>query len=407
MTLDSSLVRGVRTVNIYDLSQLRFEVLGGTLKITTMAVVFVGSTLLFPTTGSAEHGKSRTTSNSFGQTVDGTPAHLYVLKNKNGVEASITDYGATLVSVKVPDRQGNFADVLLGYDNVAGFEAGKSYFGGTIGRYGNRIAKGQFKLNGSTYRLAINDGPNHLHGGIKGFNKVFWKVESSSKQAVRLTYTSKDGEEGYPGALTVVVTYTLTDKNELQIDYLATTDKDTVVNLTNHSYFNLTGDPKKDILQHRLKLYASRFTPVDASLIPTGELRSVKGTPFDFSASTAIGARISQEEEQLKFGKGYDHNFVLDHLGSDRLGKVSEVYEPVSGRSMDVYTTEPGVQFYSGNFLDGSEKGKGGIRYDHRTGFCLETQHYPNSPNQAQFPSTVLKPGQKYKSTTVYRFGAR
>lgn len=390
------------------MSHLAFEALGGTLNITTMAVIFVGSAaLLFTTAGSAEHSKSRVTSNSFGQTVDGTPAHLYVLKNKNGVEASITDYGATLVSVKVPDRQGNFADVLLGYDSVAGFEGGKSYFGGTIGRYGNRIAKGQFELNGSTYKLAVNNGANHLHGGIKGFNKVFWKAESSGKQALRLTYTSKDGEEGYPGVLTVVVTYTLTAKNELQIDYLATTDKDTVVNLTNHSYFNLTGDPKKDILQHQLKLYASRFTPVDAGLIPTGELRSVKGTPFDFSTNAAIGARISQEEEQLKLAKGYDHNFVLDHSGSDGLTKVAEVYEPVSGRSMDVYTTEPGVQFYSGNFLDGSEKGKGDIRYAHRTGFCLETQHYPNSPNQAQFPSTVLKPEQKYKSTTVYRFGIR
>jgi aldose 1-epimerase len=326
------------------------------------------------------------------------------------MEAAITNFGADLVSLKAPDRQGKLADVVLGYDQASGYENGKAYFGGTIGRYGNRIAKGKFTLNGTTYTLATNDGANHLHGGKRGFDKMIWEakdVSGANGQALQLTYTSKDGEEGYPGNLKVQVTYTLTDNNELKIDYLATTDKDTVVNLTNHSYFNLTGDPKNDILKHELMLKASRFTPVDSGLIPTGELRAVKGTPFDFTTSTPIGARINNADEQLKLGKGYDHNFVLDRAEGEGLVKVGEVYEPTTGRVLEVQTTEPGIQFYSGNFLNGTEKGKGGLAYAHRTGFCLETQHFPDSPNQPKFPSTTLKPGQEYKTTTVYKFSAR
>jgi aldose 1-epimerase len=347
---------------------------------------------------------------SFGKVADGKEAVLYVLKNKNGMEAAITNFGADLVSLKAPDRQGKLADVVLGYDQASGYENGKAYFGGTIGRYGNRIAKGKFTLNGTTYTLATNDGANHLHGGKRGFDKMMWEakdVSGANGQALQLTYTSKDGEEGYPGNLKVQVTYTLTDNNELKIDYLATTDKDTVVNLTNHSYFNLTGDPKNDILKHELMLKASRFTPVDSGLIPTGELRAVKGTPFDFTTSTPIGARINNADEQLKLGKGYDHNFVLDRAEGEGLVKVGEVYEPTTGRVLEVQTTEPGIQFYSGNFLNGTEKGKGGLAYAHRTGFCLETQHFPDSPNQPKFPSTTLKPGQEYKTTTVYKFSAR
>ena len=346
---------------------------------------------------------------SFGKTFDGADVKLYTLSNKHGLLAAITNYGATLVSLKTPDRHGKFADIVLGYDDVSAYESGKAYFGGTIGRYGNRIARGTFTLDGVTYHLATNNGVNHLHGGIRGFNKVIWQAKLLSGQSLELNYTSKDGEEGYPGTLDVKVTYTLTDSNELRIDYLASEEpgKDTVVNLTNHSYFNLTGNPGHFILDHVLTLDASRFTPVDSGLIPTGELRAVKGTPFDFTTATAIGARINQDDEQLKLGKGYDHNFVLDLPQGARLAKAAEVYDPASGRVMEVSTTEPGIQFYSGNFLDGSVKGKGGQAYGFRSGFCLETQHFPDSPNQPHFPSTTLKAGQKYTSTTVLRFSAR
>jgi aldose 1-epimerase len=345
----------------------------------------------------------------FGKTHHGVDVTLYTLKNKHGIEAAISNFGATLVSLKTPDRQGKFADIVLGYDNVTGYEDGKAYFGGTIGRYGNRIAGGKFVLNGETYHLAVNNGANHLHGGTVGFNKVIWQAKPLSDQALELTYSSKDGEEGYPGTLDVTVTYTLTDRDELRIDYRAALapGKDTVVNLTNHSYFNLTGDFENKILQHELTLHASRFTPVDSGLIPTGELRSVKQTPFDFTTATAIGARIGQDDEQLKLGIGYDHNFVIDRPQGSGLMKVAEVYEPTTGRGMEVETTEPGIQFYSGNFLDGSEKGKGGQSYGYRTAFCLETQHFPDSPNQPNFPSTTLKSGQSYISTTVFRFSAR
>jgi aldose 1-epimerase len=347
----------------------------------------------------------------FGKTSDGVSVSRYVLTNEQGVEAVVISYGATLVSLKVPDRAGKSADVVLGYDTVEGYEQGKSYFGGTIGRYGNRIARGEFTLGGTTFHLPKNDGPNSLHGGTVGFNKRIWTDVDHSRadaQVLELSYASADGEEGYPGTLKVKVTYTLpADTNELRIDYTATTDKDTVINLTNHSYFNLSGDASKEIVDHQLFLRAPQFTPVDATLIPTGELRAVRGTPFDFTKPTAIGARINQDDEQLKFGKGYDHNWVLERTKSGGPQLAAEVFEPASGRVLEVLTTESGIQFYSGNFLDGTAKGKGGQLYGHRTGLCLETQHFPDSPNHPSFPSTVLKPSETYRTSTVLRFSTR
>jgi aldose 1-epimerase len=342
----------------------------------------------------------------FGQTEDSKQADLYVLTNKSGMQAGITNFGGTLVSLKVPDRNGKVADIVLGYDDAYGYAAGNYFFGGTIGRYANRIGGAQFKLNGVTYELAANNGPNHLHGGPKGFNKVLWEAKDVSKPdypAVQFTYLSKDGEEGYPGNLTAKVTYTLTPKNELRIDYSATTDKDTIVNLTNHAYFNMAGSG--DILGHKLLIHASQITPVDKTLIPTGEMLSVKGTPFDFNTATAIGSRISQDDEQLKLGGGYDHNWVLDNKNGE-IAPAVEVYEPTSGRVMEIWTTEPGMQFYSGNFLDGV-KGKGGAVYAYRSAFCLEPQHFPDSPNKPAFPSTALKPGNEYHSTSLYKFSTR
>jgi aldose 1-epimerase len=352
--------------------------------------------------GQDDAGKKTAGRESAG-TVDGKPVYLYTLKNKNGVEAKFTNFGATLISLKVPDAKGNLADIVLGYDDVKGYQQGKSYFGASIGRYGNRIGKATFQLNGKTYNLSKNDGENTLHGGTKGFNKVVWEGKHLVKPgapALQFTYTSKDGEEGFPGNLKATITYTLTPANELRIDYVATTDKDTVQNLTHHSYFNLAGGG--EILNHQLMLDADRFTPVDSGLIPTGELRPVEGTPFDFRKPTAIGARINQADEQLKFGKGYDHNWVLNgEMGKLRL--VARVTEPTTGRVMEVSTTEPGIQFYSGNFLNG-ESGKGGKKYEYRNGFCLETQHFPDSPNQPKFPTTTLKSGKTYRTSTVYRF---
>jgi aldose 1-epimerase len=338
---------------------------------------------------------------SFGS-IDGQPISSYTLRNKNGFEATVITYGATLVSLKTPDRRGHFADIVLGYDDVSGYANGKSYFGGTVGRYANRIANASFQLNGTTYHLAKNDGKNSLHGGIRGFNKVIWTAKARGKSSVRFTYVSKDGEEGYPGTLTASVTYTLTDNNELRLDYDVTTDKDTVQNLTNHSYFNLAGSGH-NILGHELSINAEYYTPVDETLIPSGHFQSVAGTPFDFRTPHEIGARINDADEQLKRGRGYDHNWVLNgKLTSLKL--AAEVYEPISGRKMQIRTTQPGLQFYSGNFLDGSEHGKGGQVYAHRTGFCLETQHFPDSPNQPTFPSTTLKAGRHFRSTTIFRF---
>jgi aldose 1-epimerase len=335
---------------------------------------------------------------------------LYTLRNANSIEAAVTNFGATLVSLKTPDAQGNIADIVLGYDSLDGYVKDKSYFGGTIGRYANRIAQGIFVLNGTTYRLPCNNGPNHLHGGPEGFNKRVWNAtfvpDQSSGAAIQFSYTSQDGEEGYPGNLSVSVTYQLTQENELVIDYEATTDKNTVVNLTNHSYFNLAGEGGGDILNHRLLLHASEFTPVNSTLIPTGERRRVAGTPFDFSQPTDIGARIEVDDEQLKFAGGYDHNFVLRRDRAEGLAPAAHLHHPATGRNLDVYTTEPGIQFYSGNFLDGSDSGKAGKSYSFRSGLCLETQHFPDSPNQPSFPSTVLRAGAHFKSRTAYKFTA-
>lgn len=366
-------------------------------------------TLAWGTYANAE-AKSKMTKQGFGKTADGKEVDVYVLANKNGVEATITNYGGIVISLKVPDRKGKFEDVVLGYDSLGGYETNKAYLGAIIGRYGNRIAHGKFTLDGVAYNLAHNDGDNSLHGGVQGFNKKVWEakdVSTKAAAALELTYVSKDGEEGYPGNLSVKVVYILTDQNELKIDYTAATDKDTVTNLTNHSYFNLAGAGSGDILGHEVTILADRFTPVDATLIPTGELRSVQGTPFDFRKPVAVGARINQDDQQLKFGRGYDHNWVLNSGGKDGPSLAARVYEPNSGRVLEVLTTEPGIQFYTGNFLDGTIHGKGDKVYNYRSGFCLETQHFPDSPNHPKFPSTVLKPGKPYRTTTVFKFSTK
>lgn len=334
---------------------------------------------------------------------------IYTLTNKNGASAQITNYGGIVVTLNVPDRSGRLDDVVLGFDNLEEYLKVHPFFGALVGRYGNRIANGKFSLHGVEYTLAQNDGPNSLHGGLKGFDKVFWDakpLDTPNGPALELTYLSQDGEEGYPGNLLVKVTYTLTHNNELKIDYSATTDKDTVINLTHHSYFNLAGAGKGDILAHELMIKADKFTPVNANMIPTGELRPVVGTPFDFTHPTPIGLRLNQADEQLKFGGGYDHNWVLNSQAGS-LALAARVSEPTSGRIMELWTTEPGVQFYSGNFLDGSIIGKGGRAYQYRFALCLETQHFPDSPNHPEFPSTILRAGQTYTSTTVYKFLVR
>ncbi len=338
---------------------------------------------------------------------------LYTLKNQNGVEVKITNYGAIVTSIVVPDKNGKMADIALGYNRVEDYmnAVDKPYFGAIVGRYGNRIARGQFTIDGETYQLAVNNGENHLHGGIIGFDKVVWNaepVEGKNSSGLELTYLAKDGEEGYPGNLNVTVTYTLNDENELKVDYHATTDKATHVNLTQHTYFNLKGEGEGDILGHELMLNAPHFTPVDSGLIPTGERQSVDGTPFDFQKAKAIGRDIGEENQQLTYGGGYDHNWVLAKPSpKQEMALAARVHEPESGRVLEIETTEPGIQFYCGNFLDGRLKGKSGKPYVHRGGFCLETQHYPDSPNQENFPSTLLKPGEEYQTTTVFRFSVR
>jgi aldose 1-epimerase len=347
------------------------------------------------------------TKQPFGSTGAAETVTLYTLSNTKGMEVKISTYGGDVVSLKVPDKSGNTGDVVLGFDSLAGYLATNPYFGAIVGRYGNRIAKGSFQLDGATFKLALNNGPNHLHGGLRGFDKALWSAkEMTTPDGVRLdlSYTSRDGEEGYPGELNTTVSYTLSgEKNELRIGYEAVTTKPTVVNLTNHSYFNLAGQGEGNILNHSVTIMARRFTPVDVGLIPTGELKPVEGTPFDFRTPHTIGERIESKDQQIVFGKGYDHNFVLDKRGDD-LELVARVTEPTSGRAMEVLTTEPGLQFYTGNFLDGTLIGKNGKVYGHRAAFCMETQHFPNSPNQASFPSTVLRPAERYRSTTVYRF---
>jgi len=352
--------------------------------------------------------QARVEKQPFGKTAEGLPVDAYTLTNKNGAKVKIITYGARVVSIDVPDRGGKLGDVALGYDDLPGYEKDSSYLGPIVGRYGNRIAKGRFTLDGQTYTLAQNNNGNHLHGGLRGFDKVVWTGKGAvvaGAARLKLTYLSKDQEEGYPGNLSVTVVYTWTNRDELKIEYSAQTDKATVLNLTNHAYFNLSGAGVGDILNHEMRLNALRFTPTDATSIPTGELRSVKGTPLDFITATAIGKRIEDKYEQLISGAGYDHNFVLNKP-SGKLGQAAEVYESTSGRVLRVYTTEPGVQFYSGNFLNGAI-GKQGLAYPRRSGFCLETQHFPDSPNKPKFPSTVLRPGGRYTQTTIYQFSVR
>jgi len=354
-------------------------------------------------------GQANITKESFGKTAAGENVDVFTLTNNLGMQAKITNYGAIVVSVKAPDRSGKMDDVVLGFNDLDSYLKGHPYFGAIVGRYGNRIAKGRFTLDGVEYKLAVNNGENHLHGGIKGFDKVVWTAKEARTKmgpALSLTYISKDGEEGYPGTVTATVVYTLTNNNELKLDYTVTTDKDTVTNLTHHSYFNLAGEGNGDILSHILTLNAARFTPTDSGSIPTGELKAVAGTPFDFLKPTVIGKRIDEQDQQLKFGSGYDHNFIVNGKAGT-LRSAATVYEPTSGRVLEVWTTEPGVQFYTGNFLDGTLTGKSGKVYQKRFGFCLETQRYPDSPNHPAFPTTTLKKGATYRSTTVYRFKVR
>lgn len=345
--------------------------------------------------------------NQFSKTVDGKQVDLYFLKNKNEVKAAITNYGGRIVSLWVPDKNSTLTDVTLGYDDLDSYQKPSDpYFGSLIGRYGNRIAKGTFTLDSQQYKLDVNNGVNSLHGGKTGFHARVWDARQIDEKSLELSYVSKDGEEGYPGNLTCKVVYTLTDDNELKIEYTATTDKKTVLNLTNHAYFNLNGEGSGTINDHLLQINANRFTPVDTTLIPTGKLMNVAGTPFDFRKLTPIGSRLNAEHEQLKNGKGYDHNFVLNG-SANSMKKAATAIGDKSGIQMDVSTTEPGVQFYGGNFLDDKVIGKGGKVYGFRTGFCLETQHFPDSPNQPSFPSTVLNPGDEFKSTTIYRFSVK
>lgn len=344
----------------------------------------------------------------FGATEDGTTVELYTLTNRRGLEAGVMTYGGTLVSLRVPDHAGALADITLGFASLAPYLAGHPYFGALVGRYANRIAGGAFRLGGVTYTLARNNGPNHLHGGLRGFDKVIWRAQPRAEPGaagVELRYVSRDGEEGYPGTLAATVVYTLTEADELRLDYTATTDRETVVNLSNHTYFNLAGGG--DIRGHEVRLFAGRFLPVDESLIPTGELRPVRGTPMDFTAPTVVGERLGAGDEQMRLARGgYDHCWVLDS-GGGALARAARVEEPASGRVLEVATTQPAVQFYTGNFLDGSITGRHGRAYAKHAGFCLETQHFPDSPNQPAFPSTLLRPGETYRQTTIFRFGTR
>lgn len=332
-----------------------------------------------------------------------TTIQAFDLINPSGLRLTVTNYGGKIMSLMVPDKEGKLDDIVLGYDSLSQYPSGNPYFGALIGRYGNRIAKGNFVLDNKPYQLALNNGANALHGGPHGFHQVLWQAEPIGKNKIELHYLSKDGEEGYPGNLSVKVTYTLTDENELMIDYEATTDRETIVNLTHHSFFNLAGAGNNSILNHELLINASSFCPVDTTLIPTGELKNVNGTPFDFLTPHTIGERINEPDDQLKFAKGYDHNWVLNKKGNE-LSLAARVTDPASGRVMEVWTTEPGLQFYSGNFLDGSDIGKGNKKYGYRSAFCLEAQHFPDSPHRPHFPSTVLKPGETYRQKTIYRF---
>lgn len=354
------------------------------------------------------HAK-RVSRSPFGTLPDGRAVESFTLTNAHGLEVRVMTYGAIITHIVTPDKNGRRADVVFGFDSLAGYLAGSPYFGAVVGRYANRIAGGRFSLDGATYTLARNNGPNSLHGGVRGFDKVIWQADpfkNDSSSGVTLRYTSADGEEGFPGTVAASVTYTLTDGNELVVAYDATTDKATPINLSQHTYWNLHGDGRGAILDHVLTLEASRFTPVDSTLIPTGAIAPVAGTPFDFRAPTVIGARIDAANEQLRFGNGYDHNWVLDQSGTGKLAHAVRLADPTSGRVLDISTSEPGIQFYTGNFLDGTIRGKGGTMYAHRGALCLETQHFPDSPNHPNFPSTILRPGQRYHSRTVIAFSA-
>lgn len=381
------------------------------------AVLFLGVAEVHSSAESPSDDARGVEKSVFGQLPDGRQVDVYRFTNANGIEMRVINYGGIILSLKTPDVQGELDDIVLGFDALDEYlsdeyRQANPYFGALIGRYGNRIADGQFSLDGETHTLASNDGDNHLHGGQQGFDRVLWQAEpfeNDEGAGLVLRYTSEDGEEGYPGRLETEVTYTLTDTDELLVDYRATTDKATPVNLTQHSYFNLEGEGSGSILDHHLMINADAFTPVDDTLIPTGEIRPVEGTPFDFTQPTPIGERIEQDNEQLTFGKGYDHNFVLAEQAASPSEPVlaARVWEPDSGRLLEIATTEPAIQFYSGNFLAGDLTGKRGQAYEHRSGFALETQHYPDSPNQADFPSTILEPGETYRTRTIYRFSAQ
>jgi aldose 1-epimerase len=377
--------------------------------LSALALAF---TLPMMASASAEPDKKAEPSvaeTAFGTLENGGKVTLYTLTNPSGSEVRIINYGAIVVSLKVPDLQGKPRDVVLGYDSLEGYVKDKDFFGATVGRYGNRIGAGKFTLDGKSYQLDLNNGPNHLHGGAQGFYKKLWKAEpvkSKDGPGVKLTYVSKDGEEGYPGKVTLTVTYTLTRQNGLRIDYRGTTDKPTILNPTHHSYFNLSGDPTRNILGEELMIDADKTTPVGAGLIPTGKLADVEGTPMDFRQATKIGARIDAKDEQLDLGKGYDHNWVLRGY-TKKVRKAAELYDPTSGIVMQILTDQPGLQFYSGNFLNGTIHGKNGVVYQHRTAVCLEAQLFPDAPNHATFPSAVLRPGQHYTQTTIYQFSTR
>ncbi len=376
------------------------------LDVAYIIVLAVALGTLFAQTKPARH-ESGVQQKEFG-TREGRPVYLYTLKNAHGVEIQAMNYGGIIVSIRVPDRKGQFADVVLGHDKLEGYIPNPPYLGAIVGRYANRIANGTFTLDGKTYTLPKNDGPNTLHGGVtRTFDKVVWDAEPlKGKNGIAFSYLSKDGDEGFPGNLKVKVTYTLTDANELAIDYEATTDKATPINVSQHSYFNLAGEGTGDILNHEIMINADRFTPVDKTLIPTGELRAVKGTPFDFTTPMKIGSRINDKDEQLELARGYDHNFVLNRKGAGMI-LAARVYEPTSGRTLEVTTTQPAVQFYTGNFLDGSVTGKEGHVYKYRYGLCLETQHFPDSPNHPDFPNTILQPGETFHQKTVFKFSAK
>jgi aldose 1-epimerase len=380
-------------------------------KTWSALTLLIAVPVLISATASAAANKKvepSVTETEFGTLEDGSKVTLYTITNASGAEAKVMSLGAIVVSLKVPDREGKLRDVVLGYDDLGSYVKDKDFFGATVGRYGNRIGAGKFTLDGKTYQLSLNNGPNHLHGGTKGFFKRLWKGEpvKGKEPGVKLTYVSKDGEEGYPGTVTMTVTFSLTRENGLHIDYLGMTDKPTILNPTHHGYFNLSGDPTHTILDEELMIAADKTTPVDAGLIPTGKLADVAGTPMDFRKPTKIGARIDSKDEQLGFGKGYDHNWVLSSP-SKKVRKVAELYDPTSGIAMQILTDQPGLQFYSGNFLNGTIHGKGGVAYQLRTAVCLEPQDFPDAPNHPNFPSAVLKPGQRYHQTTIYQFSAR